>query len=514
MITFPKGGVHPPENKWTASNPISDMPPGGEVVLFLSQHIGAPAKAVVKPNSEVKVGTLIAAAGGYVSAPVHASVSGKVKKVDLFSHPAGMQMPGILIANDGKDTMCEEIDTSQELVAFSEQYLEEHTTRAKTYLSERKDAAGDGLTVGETGVPSFETALKQEALDHIKKRMKDTDQNYGDVFEKESVPWPRIINNALRRIIASAGIVGLGGATFPTAVKLNPPNPDNIDLLILNGVECEPYLTSDHQLMLDYTGKVIQGLRILLAMFPKAKGYIGIEANKMDAVKVLTEACKPYDNMEVVPLKVKYPQGGEKQLIKAISRREVPSQKLPFEVGAIVHNVGTVTAIYDAVIKNKPLYERITTITGGAVAEPKNLHLRVGTKLEDILTFCGGATDVKKAIFGGPMMGKALPDLTGAVVKGASGFIFMTGDEAQLPQAGTCIRCGRCINACPMGLSPTLLAAYAQHQDMDNLGRFSVLDCIECGSCAYVCPAKIHLVHWIKTGKWLYNQFVKAKKGK
>lgn len=511
MKTFRKGGIHPPELKHCAGNSIECLLPGEEVILFFSQHIGAPSKPVVKPKDSVLVGSVISESASYVSSPVHSPVSGTVKKIDKFTFPGGVEMDAIIIENDKKNEFCPDIDTSKDLIEFNNEFIEKNLKILKDFLGSLEGIDDINIPVGPTGIPTFENSLKLSLLNYLKKRIKEENKTFADIISDEDIPFNKIKSDAIRDIVSKAGIVGLGGATFPTSVKLNPPKPEKIDALILNGAECEPYLTSDHRIMLEYTAKIVQGLRILKSIFPNAKGYIGIEYNKKDCIAAFSDVCRDYNDIQVVPLKVKYPQGGEKQLIKAILNREVPSQKLPFEVGAIVQNVATSAAVYDAVIKNKPLIERVVTIGGKAINKNKNILVRVGTKLQDIIEFCEGMANARKILFGGPMMGRAVSHIEVPVTKGTSGILFLDGSEAPLFAEDNCIRCTRCIKACPMGLSPTVLYNLTKGNRIRETGELGIMDCIECGSCSFVCPSKIYLVQWIRLGKLKFNKIKNEK---
>lgn len=509
MKTFKKGGIHPSESKTAAESAIENMETQKEVVLFLSQHIGAPSKPVVKIKDRVFVGSLISKASSFVSSPVHSPVSGTVKKIEKRGFPGGVVMEAIVIQNDNRYETAEEIDTTTDLVEYNDLFLEKRLNVLKDLCNSIQSLEEIDTAIGTTGLPSLNDSLKLALIDFIKTKMSEEKKTFKEIVNNEQVPFEKIKNNAIKDIIAKAGIVGLGGATFPTSVKLSPPDPARIDAIILNGAECEPYLTSDHRLMLEYTSKIVQGLKIIMGLFKNAKGYIGIESNKKDCIAAFEDVCKDCRDIEVVPLKVKYPQGGEKQLIKAIIDREVPSQKLPFDVGVIVQNVATSAAVYDAVIKNKPLYERVITISGKAVARQKNIMVKIGTSLQEIIDFCGGINNPRKILYGGPMMGRTIAHTDTFITKGTSGILFLDDTEAPLFEEGNCIRCARCIKACPMGLSPTLLYNFTKGSMVEDAGNIGLMDCIECGSCSYVCPSKIYLVQWIRLGKLKFNKIKK-----
>ncbi|MDN5353771.1 MAG: H+/Na+-translocating ferredoxin:NAD+ oxidoreductase subunit [Candidatus Cloacimonadota bacterium] len=428
LKTFP-GGVHPHDSKeFSKDAAIEDLPIPKKVVIPLSQHIGAPAKPLVKVGDEVKTGQKIAEPGGFVSIPMHASISGKITKIADFPHPTGITSLAIEITGDGKDDWIElyEEDNFLELTA-----------------------------------------------DEIKNR------------------------------ISEAGICGMGGAGFPTLVKISPPTEKPIDTVILNGVECEPFLTADYRLMLEKADEIIWGLKLLMKTVDAQNGIIGIEANKPDVIKKMKELTATEQNIRVVGLKLKYPQGAEKQLIYAATKRKVPNKGgLPMDVNVVVQNVGTAFAVYEAVRYKKPLVERIVTVSGSIVKVPKNLKTRIGTKFEELLEFCNGTTeDIGKVISGGPMMGFAIPNLEAPVAKGSSGLLLFNKKQAHRQKENTCIRCGSCVDVCPMNLVPSLIAKNVRYEDWEMTEKYGVMDCIKCGSCAYVCPSNIKLIQWIDIGK-------------
>ncbi len=438
LKTFP-GGVHPHDHKhYSAAAPIAKQPLPARVVIPLSQHIGAPSVPVVKVGDEVKTGQLIAEPGGFVSIPQHASISGKVTRIDCFPHPAGATCTAIEISGDGADTWV--------------------------------DLADD-------------------------------------------VDFLALDPQELKQRVADAGICGMGGAGFPTSVKLSPPADKPIDTVILNGVECEPYLTSDYRLMLEKAPQIVSGLKILLRILGAKQGCIGIEANKPEAIALLGKLTASEPDITVVPLKLQYPQGAEKQLIYAATRRKVPAGGLPMAVGVVVQNVGTAFAVYEAARYRKPLVERVIAVTGGIVREPKNLLARIGTPLSELVDFCGGTTaETGKIISGGPMMGFALPSLEAPVAKGSSGLVLFSRAEAKGLEEHNCLRCARCVDVCPMNLLPSLIAQAVKAGDLDLALQCGLEDCMKCGSCAYVCPAHIRLVQWIDTGKIRQAERLRAKK--
>jgi len=313
--------------------------------------------------------------------------------------------------------------------------------------------------------------------------------------------------------IQSAGIVGLGGATFPSHVKLTVPSGKTAEVLIINGVECEPFLTADHRLMVEKGREVLAGVQLLMTALGVSRAYVGIENNKQDAISLFKLLISEFEGIEVVSLKVKYPQGGEKQLIKAVIDREVPSGGLPIDVGAVVHNVGTAFAVYEAIAKRKPLFERIVTVTGSSLNEPKNFLVRIGTPVSALIEAVGGLPeDTGKVISGGPMMGKALSNLAAPVTKGTSGILIMPQDKTTRPAAEVCIRCSKCVGVCPMGMEPYLLIKLARKNMVERLEHERVMDCMECGSCSYTCPANLPLLDYIKLGKAEVGKMIRARK--
>jgi len=313
--------------------------------------------------------------------------------------------------------------------------------------------------------------------------------------------------------INEMGIVGMGGATFPSNVKLNVPQGKKAEYLLINGVECEPYLTSDHRLMLEKGREIMVGITILMKALNVNKAMIGIENNKKDAFQLMTDLAKEFPGITVHTLKVKYPQGAEKQLIKALINREVPSGKLPIEVGCVVHNVGTAFAVYEAIQKNKPLFERIVTVTGKSIKKPSNLLARVGTSISDLISMTGGLPDDSgKIISGGPMMGRALSNADAPITKGTSGILVMTEKESKRVPVLSCIRCGRCVTVCAMGLEPFLLAKLAENQVWEEAEAEHIMDCMECGSCQYTCPSGRPLVDHIRVGKNEVAKIIRTRK--
>lgn len=430
LKTFPAGGIHPPENKITSGKAIERLPVSGTIAIPVSQHIGAPATAIVNKGDNVRTGQLIAAGKGFVTANIHSSVSGKVNRIDTIIDTTGYKQTAIFIDVEG-DEWVETIDRTIE--------------------------------------------LKREII----------------LSPEEIV-----------RKCQESGIVGLGGATFPSHVKLSVPEGKKCDILIINGVECEPYLTSDHRLMVEKGEEVLTGVSIIMKALRVNRALIGIENNKPDAIENLTKLAAGFPGISVHALKVKYPQGGEKQLIKALTGKEVPSGKLPVDVGAVVHNVGTAYAVYEAVQKNKPLFERVVTITGKTLGNPGNYLVRIGTPVSRLIEAAGGMPeDTGKVVNGGPMMGKTLSNTDVPVVKGTSGIILFPKEESEREEINSCIRCAKCSFACAMNLEPYLLASLSERGIFERAEKEHITDCMECGSCSYSCPAGRPILDYIRLGK-------------
>ena len=444
MNTFKIGGVHPEPNKLTADKKIETLDLPKQAVFPLSQHIGAPAVPCVQKGDTVRVGTRIAEPGGFMSASIHSSVSGKVAKIDSIVDASGLRKPAIFIDVEG-DEWEPSIDRSDKLILQS-------------------------------------TKTREELIECIK----------------------------------NAGIVGMGGACFPTHVKLCPPKECAIDTLIINAVECEPYLTADHRLMLEYPDQIIIGIKVILKVLGIDRAVIGIEANKPDAIELLKSKTSMVSGIEVMPLKMKYPQGGEKQLIEAVTGRQVPPPPaLPANVGCVVQNVGTVYAIYEAVMKNKPLFERIVTVTGKDVKNPCNLKVRMGTPVSQLVEYAGGMPeDTGKLISGGPMMGRPLLDDSAPVVKGTSGILMIPESEAARLEERNCIRCAKCVQACPMGLEPYLLATASESGDWECAEENWIMSCIECGCCQSTCPSRRPLLDWVRLAKNRVGGIIRARNAK
>ena len=419
LFTF-KGGIHPNDGKSLAKDqPIKVLEAGDEIVFPLSQHIGAPAKALVKKGDEVLKGQMIAEAGGFVSAPVYSSVSGTVKGIETRFNPTGTKVECVVINND---------------------------------------------------------------------------KEYNEVEYKENKALKVLTREEIADIIGNAGIVGMGGAGFPTKVKLSPKEPDKIEYIIANCAECEPYITADYRRMLENPHELVSGMRILLHMFPTAKGIFAIEDNKMDCVSLLNETINGEERMSVCALKTKYPQGSERQLIYATTKRAINSTMLPADAGCIVDNVETLIAIHNAVINGKPLMERVMTVSGDAVENPGNFKVPFGISHREVVEAAGGFKgEPKKVISGGPMMGFAMLSTDVPVTKTSSSILGFTEDEVLKYEPSACINCGRCVEVCPSRIIPSRLADYAERHDEESFVALNGLECVECGSCSYVCPAKRHL---------------------
>lgn len=416
LLTF-KGGIHPNDGKSLAKDQaIAEVLPKGDLVYPLSQHIGAPASPVVQKGDHVLKGQKIAEAGGFVSAPVYASVSGTVKGLEKHFNPTGSKVDCIVIENDGE---------------------------------------------------------------------------YAEAEYPEVKPLNELTKEEVIKMIGDAGIVGMGGAGFPTRVKLSPKEPDKIEYIIANCAECEPYITADYRRMLENTEELVSGMRVILSLFENAKGIFGVEDNKKDCIEKLKEAVKDEPRMEVNVLQTKYPQGAERQLIYAVTKRAINSAMLPADAGCIVDNVETLVSIHRAVVEGKPLMERVVTVSGDAVAKPGNFKALLGTNQQELVEAAGGfKTEPKKVISGGPMMGFAMMTLDTPVTKTSSSILGFTEDEVEKAKPGPCINCGRCVEICPSRIIPSRLADYAERHDEETFTAQNGLECVECGSCSYVCPAK------------------------
>ena len=431
------GGIHPSDGKYLSSDrAIQNVQPGKELAYPLSQHIGAPAKPVVAKGDRVLVGQKIADAGGFVSAPVHSSVSGTVKTIEPRRVATGDMVMSIIIENDG---LYEEI--------------------------------------GFSGKKSLDAVKREEIVG----------------------------------LVREAGIVGMGGAGFPTHVKLSPKEPEKIDVVIANCAECEPYLTSDYRRMLEEPEKLVGGLKIILKLFPNAHGILAVEDNKPDCISLLKQHTRDEPKISVKALKTKYPQGGERQLIYAVTGRRINSTMLPADVGCVVNNVDTMVAVYRAVMEGRPLMERIVTVTGDAVANPANFRVRIGSNYQEVLEAAGGFKEQpEKIICGGPMMGFAMFGLDVAVTKTSTALLALSKDEVSAMEPGPCINCGRCVEVCPGRVVPSRLADYAEHFDEEAFLANYGMECCECGCCSFVCPAKRPLTQQIKSMRKI--QLSKRKK--
>lgn len=431
LLTFPKGGVHPPEFKaQTQGLAIEIMPVPDEIEVILGQHIGAPCQPTVAKREEIGEGALIGEVKKGLGVPLHAPVAGKIKDIGNSVHPIRVSAPSITLM----------VNREAEAVRYT----------------------------------------KEE--------------------------WQNLDAVELLTRVHDGGIIGIGGAGFPTHVKLKPPANSPVDTLILNGAECEPYITADHRAMLEYTTEIVEGAKIILKILGIGECHIGIENNKPDAILAMTKAAQQAStsgaSVKIRTLQVKYPQGSEKQLIQAITGRKVPAMALPSAVGVVVQNVSTAKAIYDAVVWRKPLYEKVITVAGKGIGRPANLLVKIGTKLKDIVDYLGGLQPgLSKIVLGGPMMGFAVSSLEVPVTKTTSAVLFLTKDEIDTKPHSQCIRCGWCLEACPMGLEPKEIALHVEANRPEATEPFGVFDCFECGSCAYVCPAKRPLVQFIRLAK-------------
>lgn len=445
MKTFRIGGVHPHDNKLSAGNAIETLPLPKQAIVPLSQHIGAPAQPIVEKGDHVKVGQLIAQAASFMSANIHAPISGTITKIDTATDAWGMPMPAIYIEAEGD----------------GDEWLE---------------------TIDRT--PDINRICKLEPEQIIEK-------------------------------IKDAGIVGLGGACFPTHVKLMPPPSCQAEVLIVNAVECEPYLTCDHRLMLEHAEEIFIGISLLKRALKIERAIIGIENNKRDAIELFKKMADRHFGIEVCPLKLRYPQGGEKQLIDATIGRQVPSGALPISVGAVVDNVATVFAVYEAVQKNKPLIERVMTVTGKSVKRPGNYLVRFGTPLQDVIEAAGGIPDdTGKIVAGGPMMGRAMQNTNMPAHKRTSGLLMIPAAESVRREPQNCMRCGQCVEACPMGLEPYLLIRLAEQKRWDEMEHNKIMDCIECGCCLFSCPSYQPLLDYVRLGKATVGGIIRARNAK
>jgi|YNPBryantNP2012_1023418.scaffolds.fasta_scaffold01700_4 electron transport complex protein RnfC len=427
LKTF-KGGIHPPYNKELASGKaIKRCPVPAEVIIPLTQHIGAPNEPLVKQGDRVELGQIIGSSEAFVSAPVHSSVAGEVKEIAEMPNFTGAKVKSVVITADASQ-------------------------------------------------PEFQ-----------KKAGKDLES---------------LTAEEIREIARNAGLVGMGGAAFPTHVKLSPPKDKPVDTVIINACECEPFLTCDHRLMLERTEDLIAGARLLKKAVEASRLIFGVEANKMDAADILRAKASGLSDISVEVLEVKYPEGAEKMLIFALTGRKVPPGKLPSEVGCLVQNVGTAVALFEAAAWGKPLYERVLTVTGPGIKEPGNLLAAIGTPISVLIDACGGLLgSPTKLVMGGPMTGWAQPGTSASVVKGTSGVVALTADVVELGEEAECVRCGKCVDACPMFLSPNYIVQAAKRGQWDKAEMWGALDCFECGCCSFSCPSYIPHVQYVRKAK-------------
>ena len=442
--TFHMGGVHPEANKFAHSKAVETFPLPDQAVVYMTQHLGAPAKPIVQKGDKVKVGQLIGEANGFVSANIHSPISGTVNKVDMIPDITGYAKPAIVIDREGDEWM-EDIDTSDDIVR--------------------------------------EIKLNK---DEIIARMKDR------------------------------GIVGLGGACFPTHIKYMLKPEQKCEFLIINAAECEPYISTDNRVALERTEQAIIGIEIALIASGADQAIIGIEDNKPRAIAKLVEASKGHPKIKVQPLRIKYPQGAEKQLIKAITGRSVPNGALPISVGCIVNNLTTMYVLYQAVQKNKPIVQAYTTVSGKSIPadQCKNFRIRLGTPIKAIMDAVGIPEDTGKIIAGGPMMGRAVTNINAYAGKGMSSLLFINEKEAKRGTPSNCIRCGKCVDACPMGLEPYKLHTYTELKRYDDCEANGIMNCIECGSCQFTCPANRPILDFIRVGKNKTGAIIRSRNAK
>lgn len=438
MKGFKKGGIHPAPMKLTAGRPIKNTAAPQQVRLLLSQHIGAPAKCIVKPNDEVVAGQKIAEAGGFVSAPVHTPISGKVKKIELVRDAQGLWKEAVVI---------------------------------------------EALT------PEENVQAPQIGFDDSKPMRSDE--------EIQALSPKDIID-----IVGEAGIVGLGGAAFPTRVKLTIPAGKKAEVFIINGAECEPYLTCDDALMRKYSKEIVAGLKMLMKAVDAPEAIIGIEGNKPEAIEAMGNAVKGEKNISVVALRTRYPQGGEKQLIQALTGKAVPAGGLPIDTGAVVDNVATAFAVYRAVKFGEPLIKRVVTVTGVDMADGGNFVAANGMEMKSLIDLAGGIPEnTGKIIGGGPMMGRAISQPEAPLVKGSGGLLIVPEKNSERGKVSPCIRCCKCVTACPMSLEPYLLQILGEFEKPEEARDAGVLNCMECGCCSYVCPSNRPIVDYIRLSK-------------